>query len=72
MKKLRNLMFVFLLIFGLIMISLGLAFNYYQGAVGGSNENVDVTIEKGFTNNQIGEVLKNKDLIKSSTIFKTI
>lgn len=68
MKKLRNLMFVFLLIMGGICLTLGLLFKIYSSPVGGSSENIDVEI-KG-SGGQIAEVLKEKDLIKSTTFFK--
>lgn len=68
MKKIRNILFVFLLVLGFILISLGLLFNYYSSPVGGSSENIDVTI-KG-TSSNIGEILKEKDLIRNTTFFK--
>lgn len=70
MKKLRNMMFVILIIVGVISIAVGLLFNYYTSAVGGSNEKIEVLIEKESTNNKIAEVLKEKDLIRSTTFFK--
>lgn len=70
MKKLRNMMFVILIIVGVISVAVGLLFNYYTSAVGGSNEKIEVLIEKESTNNKIAEVLKEKDLIRSTTFFK--
>ena len=70
MKKLRNLMLVFLILVGILMISIGLSFNYYTGAVGGSKEMQTITIENGSSNNKIGEVLQKNELIKSAGFFK--
>ena len=68
MKKLRNIMLISVLIIGLCLVTLGLLFNYYSSKVGGSNEMISVSL-KG-NGSQIGEVLKENDLIKSSTFFK--
>lgn len=62
-------MLILLLLAGITSIAVGLLFNYYSGSVGG-DEKVKVTIENGSTNAKIGEVLKEKDLIKSKTFFK--
>lgn len=70
MKKLRNFMIVFLIIIGIIMIAAGVLFNYYSSKVGGSKENITVVIDNGATNVKIGEILKEKDLIKNATFFK--
>ena len=68
MKKLRNLMFVFLLLTAVIVISLCILFNYYTSPVGGSSESIKVEI--GGNGAQIAESLKEKDLIRSTTFFK--
>lgn len=68
MKKLRNLMFVFLLLTAVIVISLCLLFNHYTSPVGGSSENIKVEI--GGNGAQIAESLKKADLIRSTTFFK--
>lgn len=70
MKKLRNLMFVFLLILGVIFVSIGLAFNHFTSPVGGSIEKIEVIIPKGSNGVKIGEILEEKDLIRSATFFK--
>ena len=70
MKKLRNLMFVFLLILGAICIAAGLAFNHFSSPVGGSNEKIEVVIPEGANGAKIGEILEEKDLIRSTTFFK--
>jgi len=69
MKKLRNVMLVLLVLAGVISIAVGIMFNYYSSSVGG-NEKVDVTIENGSSNVRIGEILKEKDLIRNTTFFK--
>ena len=68
MKKLRNLMFVFLLLTAIICVSLCLLFNHYTSPVGGSSENIKVEI--GGSGAQIAESLKKADLIRSTTFFK--
>ena len=68
MKKLRNLMFVFLIIAGVICLTLGLLFKIYSSPVGGSNENITVEIKGNGV--QIADILKKEDLIRSTTFFK--
>ena len=63
-------MLVFLVIAGVFSISIGLLFNHYSSSVGGSSQNIEVNIESGATNVRIAEILKEKDLIKSTTFFK--
>ena len=70
MKKLRNVMFVFLLLTTVICVTLGLLFNHYTSPVGGSNEKISVVISDGSSNGQIAEALKKADLIRSTTFFK--
>lgn len=72
MKKLRNLMLVFLILVGILMISIGLSFNYYTGAVGGSKEmqTINIKNDKNMTDSKIGEILKENDLIRNTTFFK--
>ena len=70
MKKLRNIMFVFLLILGIIFISLSLLFNHYTSPVGGSNEMIEVIIPENSSGEKIGKILEEKDLIRSTTFFK--
>ena len=55
MKKLRNLMFVFLLIMGAICLTLGLLFKHYTSAVGGSSETIEVVIPKNSNGEKIGK-----------------
>ncbi len=68
MKKLRNVMFVFLLLTAVIVVSLALLFNHYTSPVGGSSEMIKVEISGNGT--QIAETLKKADLIRSTTFFK--
>ena len=68
MKKLRNLMFVFLLIMGVFCLTLGLLYRHYSSAVGGSNETI--TVELKGNGSQIGEALEKAGLIRSATFYK--
>ena len=70
MKKLRNVMFVFLLLTAAICITLGVLYNHYTSPVGGSNEVISVIIPEGSSNAQIAEILEKVDLIRSTTFFK--
>ena len=69
MKKMRNIMLIFMLVVGGGLILLGVLFNHYSSAVGG-DEKVEVTIDSGSTSIKIGEILKEKDLIRSTGFFK--
>ena len=69
MRKLRNVMLIFLLISGVLSITIGVLFKYYSDAVG-DDEEVEVTIESGSLGAKIGEELEKKELIKSATFFK--
>ncbi len=68
MKKLRNIMLVFLLLSVVIAIILCLLFNHYTSPVGGSDEKI--TVEISGSGAQIAEQLKKADLIRSTTFFK--
>ena len=68
MKKLRNVMFVFLLLTAIICVTLGLLFNHYTSPVGGGSEPIKVEISGN--GSQIAETLKEADLIRSTTFFK--
>jgi UPF0755 protein len=68
MKKLRNAMFVFLLLTAVICVTLGLLFRHYSSPVGGSSENIKIEISGN--GSQIAEKLKEADLIRSTTFFK--
>ncbi len=70
MKKLRNIMFVFLLIIGGICLTLGLLYKHYTSPVGGSSEKIEVLIPENSTGEKIGRILEEKDLIRSTTFFK--
>ncbi len=67
MKKLRNVMFVFLLLTAIIAVSLALLFNHYTSPVGGSSEAITVELSNG---SQIGDSLEKAGLIRSATFFK--
>ena len=64
------MMFVFLIIVAIISVTIGLLFNHYSSSVGGSSEQIEVLIEKDSTNVKIGEILKQKELIRSTAFFK--
>ena len=68
MKKLRNIMFVFLLLTAIFCVTIGLLFRHYSNPVGGGSENIKVEISGNGT--QIAETLKKADLIRSTTFFK--
>ncbi len=68
MKKLRNIMFVFLLLTAVFFVTIGLLYRHYSSPVGGSSENIKVEISGNGT--QIAESLKKADLIRSTTFFK--
>ena len=70
MKKLRNIMFIFLACVTVLVLAIGFLFSYFSSSVGGSKEPIEVIIENGTTNVEIGEILKEKDLIKNTTFFK--
>ncbi len=70
MKKLRNFMFVFLLLTAAICISLGLLFRHYSSPVGGSKDTIEVVIPENSSGEKIGKILEEKGLIRSTTFFK--
>ena len=69
MKKLRNFMFVFLLLTAAICISLGLLFRHYSSPVGGSKDTIEVVIPENSSGEKIGKILEEKEVIRSSTFF---
>ena len=71
-KKVRPkpllLLFFFLAI---VLIGTGLTWSYLESPVDKKNdEEIEVVIESGTNSTQIGEILKEKGLIKSVTLFK--
>ena len=70
MKKLRNIMLVFLILTAIICVSLGLLYNHYTSPVGGVPDPISVTIPEGSSASQIGQILEEKGLIRSTTFFK--
>ena len=70
MKKLRNIMLVFLILTFIICVSLGLLYNHYTSPVGGVPDPISVTIPEGSSASQIGQILEEKGLIRSTTFFK--
>ena len=68
MKKLRNIMFVFLLLTAVIVIVLCLLFNHYFNPVDSDDNNI-VTVEL-VNGPQIGESLEKAGLIRSATFYK--
>ena len=70
MKKIRKILFVFLLIMGVICLSAWLLFKHFTSAVGGSNEIIEVVIPENSSGEKIGKILEEKELIRSTTFFK--
>ena len=70
MKKLRNVMFVFLLLTAIICITLGLLYRHYTSPVGGGPLPIVVTIPEGASSEKIGQILEENGLIRSTTFFK--
>ena len=68
MKKLRNVMLVFLLLAFIISVTLGLLFRHYSSPVGGSPDPITVSVKGNGV--QIGETLYKENLIRSTTFFK--
>lgn len=68
MKKLRNIMLVFLLLTVVIVVTLCLLYNHYSSPVGG--DSYPIIVEINGTGAQIAEQLKEKNLIRSTTFFK--
>ena len=68
MKKLRNVMLIFLIIGVVVCVTLGLLFRHYTSPVGGSSEDIKVSLKGNAT--EMAEVLQEKELIRSTTFFK--
>ena len=57
--------------FAVICIGIGCTWVYLESPVNKNNkEEIEVTIESGTNSTQIGEILKEKNLIRSTTLFK--
>ncbi len=69
MKKLRNIMFVFLLLMVVVCVTLGLLFKHFTDPVGGSSEMMKVVL-KGNNATEMAETLEKEGLIRSTTFFK--
>ncbi len=67
MKKLRNVMFVFLLLTAAICITLGLLYRHYTSPIGGSSDPIILNYDGS---KPIADTLKEADLIRSTTFFK--
>lgn len=70
MKKLRNVMFVFLLLMAAICLTIGLLFKHYTSPIGGSSDTIEVSIPENSSGEKIGKILEEKGLIRSTTFFK--
>ncbi len=70
MKKLK---IILLIVVGILIISVGAIYMYYDNGLKPVDKNdttlVEIEIPKGSNSKQIGEILEDNDLIKSSTIF---
>ena len=70
MKTFRNVAIFILGFFAVGIISLCILYNVNVSAVDKNDDNkIEITIEKGMTKKQVGELLEDKGLIKSSTFF---
>ena len=70
MKTFRNASIFILGFFAVGIISLCVLYNVNVSAVDkDDNTKIEVTIEKGMTKKQVGKMLEDKGLIKSSTFF---
>ena len=67
MKKMRNLMLIFVIVVGVILVTLGVLYKINTSPVSNSDEIKEITIEKGAN---IGKVLKDNNLIRSELFFK--
>ena len=67
MKKLRNIMLVFLLVAVVIVVTLCLLFNHYSSPVGGSSDPIILNYDGS---KSIADTLQEADLIRSTTFFK--
>ena len=72
MKKIRKILFVFLLIMGVICLSAWLLFKHFTSAVGGSNEIIEVVIPENSSGEKIGKILEEKELLKDSEGAKVV
>ena len=67
MKKMRNLILIFVIVVGVILVTLGVLYKINTSPVSNSDEIKEITIEKGAN---IGKVLKDNNLIRSELFFK--
>ena len=70
MKKLRNIMLIILILVGISLVTLGFLYKHYTSPTGDSSEKISLTIPTGSYSSQIGELLKENDLIHNTTFFK--
>ena len=70
MKKFRNIALILLVIVFVTVVVLGITYKINTKAMDSSDsKKIEVVIPEGASIKQIGEILKEKDLIRSSTFF---
>ena len=67
MKKMRNIMLIFAILIGILLVTLGVLYKINTSPVSSNNEIKIITIEK---NANIGKLLKENNLIRSELFFK--
>ncbi len=70
MKKLRNLMIITIILVGSFILAFGITFRYYSAPKSDSKEMKEVTIPDGTSGAEVGQILYDNGLIKSSKFFK--
>ena len=70
MQKLRNMMIALILIIGVFFTIIGLLYNHYSGSVSSNKTEKSITINAGTTNEKIGDILIENNLIKNKLFFK--
>lgn len=63
-------MIIFIIIFALISISVGLLYNNYTGSVSKNATIKEIIVQEGMTSDKIGDLLLKNNLIKSKSFFK--
>ena len=69
MKKYRKLLIIICLILLFIFVTLCILYAFYLSPVNKSSDQIEVKIASGMSSQEIGELLKEKDLIKSDKFF---
>ena len=67
MKKLRNIMLIFVILVGVVLVTLGVLYKINTSPISSNDEIKEVTILKGAN---VGKTLKENNLIRSELFFK--